>query len=74
MEPIERIINAVKHRRQDRLPIDYTATPEAHNALKKYLSIEDDERLLEKLGVDIRRVAGRYVGPEGLIPAAGINT
>ncbi len=74
MEPVERIINAVKHKRQDRLPIDYTATPEAHNALKKYLSIEDDEQLLDKLGVDIRRVAGRYVGPEGLIPAAGINT
>lgn len=73
MEPVERIINAVKHKKPDRLPIDYTATPEAHNALKKYLSIEDDEQLLQRLGVDIRRVTGRYVGPPGLIPGAGIN-
>jgi len=74
MEPLERIINSVKHKRSDRLPIDYTATPEAHNALKKYLSIESDEELLRYLGVDIRRVTGRYIGPKGFIPSAGINT
>ena len=74
MQPYERIINAVKHRRSDRLPINYNATPEAHAAIKKYLSVQQDEELLKKLGVDIRSVAGRYNGPKELIPGAAINS
>ncbi len=74
MQPYERIINSVNHRISDRLPIDYGATPEAHNKLKKHLGIEDDELLLRRLGVDIRRVSGRFAGPENLIPGAAINS
>jgi len=69
----ERIIGAVQHRRTDRLPIDYVATPESHAGLKAYLGIDDDESLLRRLGCDIRRVAGRYVGPSDLSGAAGVN-
>ena len=59
MEPCERIIHSVKHMTPDRPPIDYNATPEAHSKLKGRLGIEDDEILLRRLGVDIRRAAGR---------------
>ncbi|MCM8820502.1 MAG: hypothetical protein NC932_00925 [Candidatus Omnitrophica bacterium] len=37
--------------------------------------MEDDAKLLERLEVNIiRRVVVIYVGPEGIIPSAGINT
>jgi uroporphyrinogen decarboxylase len=71
MTPYERIVSAVRHERQDRLPIDYTATPEAHARLKAHLSIEDDEALRRRLGCDIRMVAARYVGPADRSAAPG---
>lgn len=74
MQPYERINNAINHKRSDRLPIDYSATLEAHYRLKRYLGIEEDETLMRRLGVDIRRVSGKYVGPEELIPGAAINS
>ena len=73
MEPYERIMNSVRHRKPDRAPIDYIATPEFHAALKKFWEIDDDEVVLRKLGVDIRRVQAQYIGPEGTTGAAGVN-
>ena len=73
MTGYERVVNAVHHRRSDRLPIDYVATPEAHASLKEYLQIDDDEDLLRRLGCDIRRVQGRYVGPDDMTGAAGVG-
>ncbi len=74
MQPYERVISSINHKIPDRLPVDYMATPEAHGRMKKFLAVEDDEKLLERLGVDIRRVAGKYAGPKGLIPGAAINS
>lgn len=71
MEPYERILKAINHQRSDRPPINYVATPEAHNNLKSYLKINDDESLLRRLGVDIRRVVPRFVGPGDMIGAGG---
>jgi len=73
MEPYERIMNSVRHQRPDRSPIDYIATPEFHAMLKKLWGIDDDELVLKKLGVDIRRVQAQYTGPEGTTGAAGVN-
>jgi len=72
MNGYERVMCAVGHKKPDRLPIDYLATPEANQSLKIHLGIEDDEALLERLGCDIRRVAGRYVGPPGTVGAPGV--
>jgi len=69
----ERILKAVRHERADRLPIGYTATPEAHAKLKAYLGIEDDEGLRRRLGCDFRRVAGRFVGPDDMMGAPGVT-
>ena len=73
MTPNERVASAVRHERADRLPIDYYATPEAHAALKTYLGTDDDETLLRRIGCDIRRVAGRFVGPHDMIGAPGVT-
>ncbi|MDP7637593.1 MAG: uroporphyrinogen decarboxylase family protein [Phycisphaerae bacterium] len=73
MEPYERVMSAINHRRPDRAPIDYGATPESHANLKKHLGIDDDELLLQRLGVDIRRVEERFVGPEDMAGARGIG-
>ena len=70
MQPYDRIMSTVRYERPDRPAIDYAATPEAHAALKKHLRIEDDESLLRRLGVDIRHVAGRFVGPKDMTGAA----
>ena len=72
MEPYQRIVSAIAHRRPDRLPIDYIATPEFDAALKKHLAINDDELLLRELGVDIRRVGPRWCGPADMTGAAGV--
>ena len=73
MEPYERIVSAVRHSRPDRVAIDYSATPEFNTILKSHLGIDDDEALLRRLGVDIRRVAGRFVGPKDMTGAAGVS-
>lgn len=73
MEPCERVITAVHHGCPDRIPIGYRATPEAQAMLKKHLGVDEDEALLRKLGVDIRQVAPRFVGPEEMTGAAGVS-
>jgi len=72
MTSYERVMGAVRHRRADRLPIDFTATPESLAALKKHLKLTDDEAVLRRVGCDIRRVAGRFVGPADMMGAPGI--
>lgn len=72
MEPYQRVMTAVKHQHPDRVPIDFGATPEALANLKRHFGTEDSETILERLGVDIRRVAGRYVGPKDLCGEAGV--
>jgi uroporphyrinogen decarboxylase len=71
MEPYERIMSAINHQSVDRCPIDYIATPEAHANFKKYLGIDDDEILLQRLGADIRYIGPRFIGPEDMIGIGG---
>ena len=73
MEPCERIRRTVRHERPDRAAIDYLSTPEATAALKEHLGLCDDEQLLRRLGVDLRRVAGRFVGPADMSGAPGVT-
>ncbi|MFH1008966.1 MAG: uroporphyrinogen decarboxylase family protein [Candidatus Latescibacterota bacterium] len=73
MEPYERLMTALEHRKPDRPPIDFLATPEVHTQLKKHLGLADDEALLQYVGADMRYVSARYVGPEGTSGAAGVG-
>jgi hypothetical protein len=61
----ERVLAAIAHQEPDRVPVDYVANPEIHEGLKAYygLAQDDQEGLLQALGVDLRHVAVPYVGP-----------
>ena len=54
IEPYERVFTAINHGISDRPPVNYIATPEVNDILKKSLKIEDDEKLRQCLGADIR--------------------
>ena len=72
MQPYDRFINAINHEKTDRLPVDFVCTPEFDNKIKKHFGIDEDELLLQKLGVDIRRVSARFAGPDDMMGAAGV--
>ncbi len=71
MECYERVMKALRHEKPDRPPLNYIATPEMNEKLKKYLGIENQNELLEYLGVDIRYVTPKYVGPKEFIGVQG---
>jgi uroporphyrinogen decarboxylase len=65
MTPRQRVRAALNHQPSDRVPIEYhtLGTPEMIAKLKAHLGLQTDDQLLERLGVDIRRIVPRYVGP-----------
>lgn len=64
MTPLERWQAVLRHRKPDRIPMDYASTPEAHARLKTYLQITDDRMLYKRLHIDkALGVSGRYIGP-----------
>jgi len=70
----ERVLRAIEHKEPDRVPVSYSPDytdapqsspwPEVDERLRSYLKVENNDRLLEVLGIDTRRVMPRYVGPE----------
>ena len=64
----ERILRTIKHKEPDRVPLSYSsfpgAWPEVQDRLRNYLKVENNERLLEVLGIDDRILRPRYIGPE----------
>ncbi len=62
----ERVKLALSHVEPDRPPIDYFffGTPETVRKLKYHLNIDSDEQLRKFLGIDIRVVSPRYIGPQ----------
>lgn len=59
----DRVLTALSHRRPDRLPRDYWATPKVTAALLEHLDLPDRESLLRHFGFDLRYVEGpSYVG------------
>lgn len=72
MTSYERVMTALNHKNPDRPPINYIATPEMNNKLKKHLKIENQEDLLRYLGADIRYVTPKYAGPKEFIGVSGV--
>ncbi|MHC4716512.1 MAG: uroporphyrinogen decarboxylase family protein, partial [Planctomycetota bacterium] len=72
MDSRKRISLALSHREPDRVPVDYWATPEINAALLERYGLDSQEQLLERLGVDLRYIAGpRYVGPAAAVGPDG---
>ena len=63
MDGRERVLTALDHSQPDRVPLDFSGTPEVWAMLRRHFQTGDDEAVLRALGVDLRRVRGRYVGP-----------
>ncbi len=64
MTPLERWLALFQHRRPDRVPLDYWATPEVDRMLMAHLGCATRVELLQKLHVDfIVDLVPRYVGP-----------
>lgn len=65
MTPRERWLATLRHRRADRIPVDYRATPEATRRLIDYLGCETLDQVHERLHIDrIVDVGPRYIGPD----------
>ena len=67
MQPYERIRRIKNCELVDRPAIDYVATPEFNKMIKDHLGTEDQEVVLRRVGSDIRRVDGKYVGPPDML-------
>ncbi len=73
MTGYERVLRAVRRELADRLPVDYSAMPEAHGMLMHHLGLDSDEALLRRLGCDFRRVEARFTGPSDMTGKPGIT-
>ncbi len=81
MNGYERVLSAVRHRQPDRPPMEWLATDRVTDELRRHLSLENTEAVLQHLGTDIRRffaevhkqqpipphVMERYSGQEQLL-------
>lgn len=63
MNPKERVLESVSHRRTDRVPVDYWATEKVDQELIEYMGVSNREEFLHVLGIDIRYVFPPYIGP-----------
>ncbi len=58
----ERVRMAIAHQKPDRVPIDYAAREEVSAALTARLGLKPGQKLMERLGVDLRRVEPVFTG------------
>jgi len=63
MEPRERVLTALNHKKPDKCPINFRATTEIIESLKKHLD-KNYEELLDYFQVDFREVIPEYRGPK----------
>jgi uroporphyrinogen decarboxylase len=56
MTPRERVVTTLNHRKPDRTPRDFWAEPPTWHRFLTYLGYEDRERVLCRLGVDVRHL------------------
>jgi hypothetical protein len=70
MNSRERVAGALERRKIDRIPLHLSCggPNSALEALKAHYGAEDDDGLRDAMGIDIRRVSARYVGPDGKDP------
>lgn len=71
----ERVLSTFHHIEPDRVPINYSCNPGIDRRLKEHfhLHTDDDEGLLQCLGVDFRGLVVPYSGPTIHNPVAGRN-
>ena len=63
MTPKQRVLDAIDHKRTDRVPLDLWAAKEVLGKLCAYFRTDQVDDVMKELEVDIRRVEPKYVGP-----------
>ena len=63
----QRFAATMEHRQPDRAPIDYHAHPETDARLRKYLGVETEAELLDKLSCDFYAMEGRCLSQNEFI-------
>jgi uroporphyrinogen decarboxylase len=64
LSPRERVRCALRHEVPDRTPLFIKAEKEVWPRLRQHLGVADNEDVMQRLGIDIRTVGARYVGPQ----------
>lgn len=68
MNQKERVLQALSHKKTDRLPTNYTASDDVTQKLVKHLGVADEHELLCALNVDMRRVPCNVSSGEAIYP------
>jgi len=59
----QRVLDAIKHNKYDKIPIDFWSTPETDSKLLRHFGFDERSQLLDKFNVDIVYIDGsRYIG------------
>jgi uroporphyrinogen decarboxylase len=64
-------MTAIARQLPDRIPADYKAEPEVNQAIMERLGLNTYDELMNRLEVDVRRIAARYVGPPSKVMEDG---
>jgi uroporphyrinogen decarboxylase len=64
LSPRDRVVQALNNKAPDRVPFDFWGVPETWESLKNFLKIDDNNELMETLGIDCRVVTPDYIGPD----------
>jgi uroporphyrinogen decarboxylase len=60
----QRVLDAIKHNKYDKIPLDFWSTKETDEKLLKYLNLTNRSQLLDEFDVDIVYIEGpEYIGP-----------
>jgi uroporphyrinogen decarboxylase len=63
MTPKQRVLDAINHKRTDRVPLDLWVTKEVMSKLCAHFQTDEADTVMKELGADIRLVEPQYVGP-----------
>ncbi|NIA22350.1 MAG: hypothetical protein GWP05_10395, partial [Anaerolineaceae bacterium] len=58
----QRVLAALAHTQPDRVPVNYYATGELEEKIRRRLGVTTHDQLLDRLGVDLRYVGPPYIG------------
>lgn len=64
MNSKERVKLALNYKKPDRIPVDFWAEDSVKKSLMNYLNLKDEDELINRLGVDIRSIYPKYIGPQ----------
>jgi len=64
MNPKQRVIDAINHKKTDRVPVDLWVTKEVMDKLCSYFHTNQTDIVMQELGIDIRLVEPEYIGPK----------